>query len=112
MSGIIQQFDNEKFGTIRAINDEQGQPWFVANDVCGALELSNPRSSLALLDEDEKGVHSVDTLGGEQQMVTVNEAGLYTLVLKSRKPEAKAFKRWITHEVLSMTWRSSLLRPI
>ena len=71
-------------------NDE---PWFVAKDICDVLEIKNPRSTMALLDDDEKGVHNVDTLGGAQEMATVNEPGLYSLVLKSRKPEAKAFKR-------------------
>lgn len=77
-----------------------GEPWFVAKDVCAILELGNPRSTLALLDDDEKGVHNVDTLGGSQQVTIINEPGLYSLVLRSRKPEAKQFKRWVTHEVL------------
>ncbi|WP_052433240.1 BRO-N domain-containing protein [Streptacidiphilus carbonis] len=77
-----------------------GDPWWVAADVASALELGNPRSSLARLDDDEKGVHTMDTPGGPQQMVTVNEPGLYSLILRSRKPEAKSFKRWITHKVL------------
>ncbi len=95
-------FEHEAFGKVRVITDKEtgGEPWFVAADVCDCLELGNPRSSLALLDEDEKGVHTVDTLGGNQQMATVSEPGLYSLILRSRKPEAKAFKRWITHEVL------------
>ncbi|MEX5635903.1 Bro-N domain-containing protein [Parafrankia sp. FMc2] len=76
------------------------EPWWVATDVAGVLDLGNPRTSLALLDDDERGVHSVDTPGGLQQMVTLNEPGLYSLILRSRKPEAKAFKRWVTHEVL------------
>ena len=75
-----------------------GQPAFIAADLLGLLELN--RSSAALLDDDEKGVHTVDTLGGAQQMAYVTEAGMYSLVLRSRKPEAKAFKRWITHDVL------------
>lgn len=77
-----------------------GDPWFVGADVCSLLDLGNPRSSLALLDEDEKGVHSMDTPGGVQGVTVVNEPGLWSLVLRSRKPEAKAFKRWITHDVL------------
>jgi prophage antirepressor-like protein len=76
------------------------QPWWVARDVADVLELGNMRSSLALLDEDEKGVHSMDTPGGVQQIAIVNEPGLYSLILRSRKPQAKAFKRWITHEVI------------
>ena len=86
--------------TVRVPIDENGDPWFVALDVAVALDLGNVRSSLALLDDDEKGVHSVDTLGWVQSLATVSEAGLYSLILRSRKPEAKAFKRWITHEVL------------
>lgn len=77
-----------------------GDPWFVAADICGVLELSNRHSSLALLDDDEKGVHSMDTPGGPQELAVVNEPGMYSLVLRSRKPEAKKFKRWITHEVI------------
>jgi prophage antirepressor-like protein len=77
-----------------------GQPWFVAKDVCEILDLSDPKSSVRLLDDDEKGVHTMHTLGGNQEMTVINESGLYSLVLRSRKPEAKAFKRWITHEVL------------
>lgn len=92
-------FENEAFGTVRVV-DVNGEPWFVARDVCECLELGNPRTSIALLDEDEKGVHTMDTPGGQQEMSIVSEAGLYSLILRSRKPEAKAFKRWITHEVL------------
>ncbi|MFS2091057.1 phage antirepressor [Paenarthrobacter nicotinovorans] len=77
-----------------------GEPAFIANDLCAVLGLTNPRQTLSYLDEDEKGVISSDTLGGAQQMAFVSESGMYSLVLRSRKPEAKAFKRWITHEVL------------
>jgi len=92
-------FENSEFGAVRVV-DMNGEPWFVARDVCECLELGNPRTSIALLDEDEKGVHTMDTPGGAQEMSIVSEAGLYSLILRSRKPEAKAFKRWITHEVL------------
>lgn len=77
-----------------------GEPWFVASDVASILELGNIRSSLALLDDDERGVHTVDTLGGPQSMTVISESGLYSLVLRSRKPEAREFKRWITREVI------------
>lgn len=77
-----------------------GDPWWAGRDVADVLELGNMHSSLALLDEDEKGVHSVETPGGPQNLVFVNEPGLYSLILRSRKPQAKAFKRWITHEVI------------
>lgn len=76
------------------------EPWFAANDVSNILGLSNPRSSLSLLDDDEKGVHTVDTLGGKQDVTIISEAGMYTLALRSRKPQAKPFRRWVTHEVL------------
>jgi len=79
---------------------KDGEPWFIAKDVCECLEIDNSRMALERLDDDEKGVSSIDTLGGQQRMQIVNEAGLYSLVLSSRKPEAKAFKRWITHEVI------------
>ncbi len=92
-------FENSEFGAVRVV-DMNGEPRFVARDVCECLELGNPRTSIALLDEDEKGVHTMDTPGGAQEMSIVSEAGLYSLILRSRKPEAKAFKRWITHEVL------------
>ncbi|MEU1284970.1 BRO family protein [Kitasatospora sp. NPDC005856] len=99
MSSIIPYTFPETATAVRVtvINSE---PWFVAADVAMVLDLGNPRSSLALLDDDEKGVHTMDTPGGPQQMVTVSEAGLYSLILRSRKPQAKAFKRWITHEVI------------
>lgn len=78
------------------------EPWFVAKDVCDVLELTNSRMAIERLDEDEKGVSSIDTLGGKQNITIVNESGLYSLILGSRKPEAKQFKRWITHEVIPM----------
>lgn len=96
----IQVFKNDQFGQVRAARGKNGEPVFVAKDICAILDLGNPRSSIALLDDDEKGVHSVDTPGGKQQMATVTEPGFYKLVMRSRKPEAKAFQRWVTHEVL------------
>lgn len=96
---IIRAFESARFGTIRALAID-GEPWFVAKDVCEALGISNNRDALARLDEDEKGVALTDTPGGKQRVQTVNEPGLYTLVLSSRKPEARDFKRWVTHEVL------------
>ena len=76
----------------------ESEPWFVSMDALDILGLH--RSSLTALDDDEKGVHTVDTLGGVQRVGIISEPGLYSLILRSRKPEAKAFKRWITHEVL------------
>ena len=77
-----------------------GEPWFVAKDICDILELENSRQVVQTLDEDEKGVCSIYTLGGNQQMSVVSESGLYALVFKSRKPEAQAFRKWVTSEVL------------
>lgn len=77
-----------------------GEPHFIASDLCDVLEIRNSRDALARLDADEKGVATTDTLGGPQQVATVNESGMYSLVLTSRKPEAKAFKKWVTSEVL------------
>lgn len=97
---IVQVFDNTQFGSLRVIKDEHGEPLFVAKDVCDALLLGRQQDSTRYLDDDEKRVCLVDTTSGQQNMVAVTEAGLYTLILRSRKPEAKAFKRWVTHEVL------------
>jgi len=80
--------------------DKGGEPWWVLKDVCAVLELDNHRNVTARLDEDEKGVHTVDTLGGRQEMTIISESGLYSVIMQSRKPEAKAFRRWVTHEVL------------
>lgn len=98
-TNAIEVFNNEEFGSIRTtmIN---GEPWFVAADVCKALEIKNSRDAMTRLDDDEKDVALTDTLGGAQTSTVVNESGLYALVLGSRKPEAKAFKRWITHDVI------------
>jgi prophage antirepressor-like protein len=90
-------FENPEFGQVRTIFVD-GDPWFVAADVCRALEMD--RTQIRRLDDDEKGVCSIHTLGGNQGTSIVSESGLYSLVLGSRKPEAKAFKRWITHEVI------------
>ncbi len=84
---------------VRIISKDE-MVWFVANDVCEALQLTNPRKSVANLDLDEKGVTISYTPGGQQEMTIISEAGLYSLILRSRKPEAKEFKRWVTHEVL------------
>ncbi len=92
-------FESPEFGQVRSTLID-GEPWFIAADVCKALDIGNSRMALSRLEVDEKGVSSIDTLGGTQKMQRINEAGLYSLILTSRKPEAKAFKRWITHEVI------------
>lgn len=89
-------FNNEQFGEIRTIENESGV-WFVAADVCKALEISNPSAAVDRLDEDER---SKFNLGRQGMTNVVNEYGLYGLVLGSRKKEAQEFKRWIKHDVL------------
>lgn len=84
---------------MRTIVDE-GVIWFVAKDICEILDISKDRDAISRLDEDERGSVLLDTPGGKQNVNAVNEPGLYSLILSSRKPEAKAFKRWVTHEVL------------
>ena len=93
----IQAFDSPEFGQLRVIQDEGGEPWFVAKDVCDALELSNVTVALQRLDDDERAKFN---LGRQGDTNVVNEAGLYTLILGSKKKEAHAFKRWVTHDVL------------
>lgn len=92
----LQVFENREFGQVRTIMKD-GEPWFVAADVCSVLDLSNPTIAVSRLDEDERAKFN---LGRQGDATIVNEPGLYTLVLGSRKPEARAFKRWITHEVI------------
>lgn len=77
-----------------------GEPWFVLKDVCEAISLANPSDTASRIDDDEKGIAQIDTLGGRQKMTVINEPGLYNVILRSDKPEAKSFKRWVTHEVL------------
>ena len=97
----IQVFSNEKFGQVRTVIQD-GEPWFVAADVCKALDIPNVGQALTRLEDDEKmnTIISNDGNRGNPTRAIVNEAGLYSLVLSSRKEEAKAFKRWITHEVI------------
>ena len=93
----IYNFQNCAIRTI----EKDGELWWVAKDVCSILDIKNNRDTLSkILDEDEKGVANIYTPGGEQQMTIINEPGLYALIFRSRKPQAKAFKRWVTHEVL------------
>jgi Prophage antirepressor len=85
---------------LRVITDDQGITWFAAADVCAVLDLDNHHQALTRLDDDERSTASIPTPGGAQSLTTVNEPGLYSLILGSRKPEARRFKRWVTHEVL------------
>jgi prophage antirepressor-like protein len=80
--------------------ERDGEPWFVLGDVCRVLEIGNPSDAARRLDDDERGVDTVETLGGSQAVNVVNESGLYSLILTSRKEAARRFKRWVTSEVL------------
>lgn len=93
-------FDFEENHRVRVVMIN-GEPWWVAKDVCDALGLTDARKSVNLLDDDERNTIPVtDTLGREQDTFVISEPGLYSLVLRSRRPEAKLFKRWVVHEVL------------
>lgn len=92
----LQVFNNEMFGNVRIIL-QGNEPWFVAKDVCDCLEHTNPTMALQRLDDDERAKLN---LGRQGETNVINEYGLYSLVMSSRKPEAKEFKRWVTHEVL------------
>lgn len=99
MENQIQVFNNEQFGEVRTVLQD-GEPWFMVADVCKALEIGNPADVMRRLDADERTLVSIEGASNGLPVNAVNEPGLYTLVLSSRKPEAKAFKRWITHEVI------------
>lgn len=91
-------FEGKEMRTI--VNNQSNEIWWVGKDVCRCLDLSDTSKSLSRLDDDEKGTHTIPTLGGPQNMVCINEAGLYRLIFTSRKEEAERFKRWIAHDVL------------
>lgn len=93
----IFQYENNEIRTIL----RDGEPWWVLTDVCQVLEIENSRNVAARLDEDEKNtVHLTDGIRGNPNMTIINESGLYKVILRSDKPEAKKFTRWVTHEVL------------
>lgn len=93
----LKQFENSEFGVLRVERGEDGQPWFSAADVCAALDIANPSQAVAALDEDERSMFNIGRAGDAN---FVSEPGLYSLIMRSRKPQAHAFKRWVTHEVL------------
>lgn len=96
----VKIFNSEEFGDVRTVTIN-GDPWFVGKDVAAALGFTNPRDAISthVFDED-KGVESIDTLGGKQKMTVINESGLYALVFGSRLKSAQRFKHWVTSEVL------------
>ena len=96
----IQIFKHEKFGNIRTIN-KNGEPWFVGKDVAEVLGYADTRKAIRMhVDDDDKGGDILSTPGGRQQITIINESGLYSLILSSKLPQAKEFKRWVTNEVL------------
>ena len=99
MSNKVKVFEYLDSQEVRVVQRKE-VPWFTLVDVCNILEISNHRNVAARLDSDEKGVHTMDTPGGKQQMIVVSESGLYAVILQSRKPEARAFRKWITSEVI------------
>lgn len=100
MNNKIKVFENPEFGSVRTVTIN-GEPWFVGKDVAMILGYTNPAKAIRVhVDEEDKGVNEMDTPGGKQNITIVNESGLYSLVLSSKLPAAKKFKRWVTSEVL------------
>lgn len=100
MNAEIQTF-NFNASTLRVLTDEAGDPWFVLKDCMNILNLGNPTETVKMFDDDEFSTTEViDSIGRRQQAYIISEPGLYRLVMKSRKPEARKFQRWVTHEVL------------
>lgn len=96
----LQIFNNDRFGQVRTVM-QNGEPWFVGKDVCNILGYSNSRDALIKhVDEDDKWVSQNATFESPRGLTVINESGLYSLILRSKLPEAKQFKRWVTHEVL------------
>ena len=101
MTKEITIFESPEFGRIRTVRDEKGEPWFIGKDVATVLGYSNVRDALLKrVDKEDKGVANCDSLGGRQKMTVINESGLYSLILSSKLPRAREFKRWVTSEVL------------
>lgn len=106
MNNEIQKFDF-KGAALRTLTDEAGEPWFVLKDCMSILDLGNPTETVKMFDKDEFSTTEViDSIGRRRQTYIISEPGLYRLVMKSRKPEAKEFQRWVTHEVLPQIRRT------
>ena len=101
MMNQIKIFESPEFGRIRTVSDEKGEPWFIGKDVATVLGYSNVRDALCKhVDKEDKDVANCDSLGGRQKTTIINESGLYSLILSSKLPRAREFKRWVTSEVL------------
>ena len=96
---IIKIFENEKFGQIRTITKD-GEPWFVLADVCRALEIRNSRMVAGRLDRDELMSVKLTSGGQRREMTVINESGLYAVIIRSDKPQAQSFRKWLTSEVI------------
>lgn len=106
MNNEKQRFDF-RGASLRTLTDEAGEPWFVLKDCMSILDLGNPTETVKMFDKDEFSTTEViDSIGRRQQTYIISEPGLYRLVMKSRKPEAKEFQRWVTHEVLPQIRRT------
>ncbi|MCY1705849.1 BRO-N domain-containing protein [Pannonibacter sp. SL95] len=100
MQYTMQVFENDENEEFRVV-DRDGEPWFVLTEVCKKLEIANPSDAASRLDDDEKDALGItDAIGRRQRTTIINESGLYSVILRSNKPEAKRFKKWITSEVL------------
>lgn len=98
ISTKIEIFNNPSFGSVRAFADENGEPWFVAADVCRVLDIQNATDAVKNLDDDEQSRYCLGSGGSDR--IIINESGMYSLIFRSRKPEAKKFRKWVTEEVL------------
>lgn len=108
----LQIFENPEFGQVRTVEID-GTPWLVGKDVAVALGYKNPRDAITRhVDAEDKDVVKHDTPSGEQEMLIINESGLYSLILSSKMPKAKAFKRWVTSEVLPAIRREGVYKSV
>ena len=113
MTNQIKIFESPEFGRIRTVSDEKGEPWFIGKDVATVLGYSNVRDALCKhVDKEDKGVANCDSLGGRQKTTIINESGLYSLILQSKLPRAREFKRWVTSEVLPQIRRTGGYIPL
>ena len=113
MTNQIKIFESPEFGRIRTVSDEKGEPWFIGKDVATVLGYSNVRDALCKhVDKEDKGVANCDSLGGRQKTTIINESGPYSLILQSKLPRAREFKRWVTSEVLPQIRRTGGYIPL
>ncbi|ELD1797460.1 Bro-N domain-containing protein [Vibrio fluvialis] len=97
----LKVFTNAQFGELKVVTDVDGQPWFIASEVARSLGYKNQSKAVYdHIDDEDKGITKRSTHGGDQMVTTINESGLYALIFSSKLPKAKAFKRWVTSEVL------------